>query len=134
MVTEETEEFRIGPDTRAVSDMRRAVHRMCCDAKLSADVCDTAVLLTSETLTNAIVHGGTAAHLVVRTSSDGVRVEVTDGSRLPPVDTPAETDATHGRGVGLIDALATRWGVRRHPPGKTVWFEIAPESRPRRVA
>ncbi|MCL9794260.1 ATP-binding protein [Frankia sp. AgKG'84/4] len=133
-MSEETEEFRIGPDIRAVSEMRRAVHRMCRDAKLSADVCDTAVLLTSETLTNAIVHGGTAAHLVVRTSAGGVRVEVTDGSRRPPVDTPADTDATHGRGVGLINSLATRWGVRRHPPGKTVWFEVAPESRPCRVA
>jgi anti-sigma regulatory factor (Ser/Thr protein kinase) len=119
-----TEEFRIGPDPRAVLDMRHAVRRVCSDAGLPADACDTAVLLTSETLTNAIVHAGTSVLLVIRVSPRGVRVEVTDDDSRPPIAARPATDATNGRGLQLLDTLATRWGVEHHRHGKTVWFEI----------
>ncbi|WP_232794353.1 MULTISPECIES: ATP-binding protein [Pseudofrankia] len=127
-MTERIEEFRIGRDPMAVRDMRHAVRRMCCSADLPADTCDTAMLLTSETVTNAIVHAGTSARLVIRASSGCIRVEVTDDNNRSPTTAPTRTDATHGRGIGLIDTLATRWGIQRHTHGKTVWFEIVPES------
>ncbi|ONH25364.1 ATP-binding protein [Pseudofrankia asymbiotica] len=128
MVSERTEEFWLVPDPTMVRETRHAVRRLCRDADLGADTSDAAVLLASETVTNAIVHGGPPTHLVIRASASGIRVEVTDGTALLPVVGPARPDATNGRGIRLIDALATRWGVQRHPDGKTVWFEIASAS------
>ncbi|WP_238434541.1 MULTISPECIES: ATP-binding protein [unclassified Frankia] len=124
-----TEEFSIAQDPAIVRDARHAVRRLCQDVDLAADTCETAVLLASETVTNAIVHGCPPARLVIRASPEGVRVEVSDGDTLPPVIVAAQPDATSGRGIGLIDTLATRWGVQPHASGKTVWFEIAPVPR-----
>jgi len=92
MVSDRVEEFRIGPDPRAVPDLRHAVRRICSDAGLPADTCDIAVLLTSETLTNAIVHAGTSILLAVRVSLGGVRVEVTDDNSCPPIAALPGTD------------------------------------------
>jgi anti-sigma regulatory factor (Ser/Thr protein kinase) len=126
--SERIEEFGIAPDPAVVRDLRHAVRRMCNGSDLSPDAGETAVLLASETLTNAIMHGGAPAHMVIRVSGNGVRVEVTDDSARAPVVAPASDEATNGRGIRLIDTLATRWGVQRHNHGKTVWFEVAPDS------
>jgi anti-sigma regulatory factor (Ser/Thr protein kinase) len=92
---------------------------------------DTVALLTSELVTNSLLHsasGGADAHLlVVATGTAGsVRVEVTDagGATIPAL---AETapDAERGRGLALVDALATCWGTRRDAPGTVTWFEVA---------
>ena len=117
MLSERVEDFRIGSDPTAVRGMREVVRRMCRTADLPAETRDTAILLTSETLTNAIVHA----------SPSGIRVEVTDDSVYSPVVAAAGNEATNGRGIRLIDSLATRWGVQHHRGGKTVWFEIAIE-------
>ena len=55
---------------------RLAVRRACSDAGTTAEMCDAAVLLTSETVTNAIIHGGTSVMLTVCARQNGVRVEV----------------------------------------------------------
>jgi hypothetical protein len=53
-----------------------------------------------------------------------VRVEVDDGSGdLPELRHPA-SDEVHGRGILLVESLATRWGVLPRAAGKTVWFEV----------
>ncbi|WP_232793870.1 ATP-binding protein [Pseudofrankia saprophytica] len=127
-MSERAEEFWIVSDPTAVRETRHAVRRLCRGADLGTDTCETAMLLASETVTNAIVHGGPPARLVIRVSAGGIRVEVTDGTARPPVAVPARPDDTNGRGIQLIDTLATRWGVQRHPDGKTVWFEVAPAS------
>ncbi len=87
---------------------------------------DTVTLLTSELVTNAIVHAGSEVDVVVRLTGEAARVEVTDRSGAPPVPrTAAESDSS-GRGLALVEALARRWGTRRlSGGGKTVWFEIA---------
>jgi hypothetical protein len=55
---------------------------------------------------------------------DVLRAEVRDGSAVNPL--PREPDEHGGRGVLILDALASRWGVFGHPgAGKTVWFELA---------
>ncbi|MBL7490598.1 ATP-binding protein [Frankia sp. AgB1.9] len=128
MESELAEEFWIPPDPAAIRGTRYAVLRLCRETNLPADTRETAVLLTSETVTNAIVHGGPPAHLVIRVSPGIIRVEVTDSTDRLPVVVPARPDATNGRGIGLVDALATRWGVQRHSGGKTVWFEISQAS------
>jgi anti-sigma regulatory factor (Ser/Thr protein kinase) len=92
---------------------------------------ETAALLTSEVVTNAVVHARTAVGVRVHAAGDRVRVEVTDGSRRRPVRRDLDTEATGGRGLLLLDRLAATWDVRRTSDGKTVWFDLeAPPAEP----
>lgn len=86
---------------------------------------DDATLLVSELVTNAILHARSPVHLVVRKVKVSVRVEVYDeGSGIAQPLYP-ELEATAGRGLGLVQAVAARWGIDDVDMGKTVWFEIA---------
>ncbi|MGW1544684.1 ATP-binding protein [Streptomyces sp. NPDC002309] len=86
---------------------------------------EIAELLTSELVTNAIVHTDHEAVLTAIVGSHGLRVEVRDyvaRRPLPRVASPDEN--THGRGLVLVESLADAWGVRPHERGKSVWFEL----------
>ena len=68
--------------------------------------------------------------LRLRRGAASVWVEVLDSDlRLPRIRTAAETDEG-GRGLYLVDQLATRWGSRPTPDGKAVWFEMPLRSDP----
>lgn len=87
------------------------------------------VLLVSELVTNAVQHGGpygptATVDLQVEARSDLVRVEVTDAGSGDPRPGDGAIDRPAGRGLMLVEALATRWGCDRLPAGKTVWFEL----------
>ena len=85
---------------------------------------DTINLLVSELVTNAIVHGGSSADVAVRLTETAVRVSVADRSDGLPRLKDAEAGDTSGRGVSLVDSLASAWGVERLPVGKAIWFEV----------
>jgi anti-sigma regulatory factor (Ser/Thr protein kinase) len=91
---------------------------------------DTATLLTSEIVTNAIVHtksgveGGTVTIVVIGIPG-GVLVEIIDsGSAGSPV-VKGDLYATDGHGLFLVQNLAAQWGYLREPAGTTVWFHLA---------
>jgi hypothetical protein len=54
-------------------------------------------------------------------------VEVTDSSPALPQHRNYGPDATTGRGIALVEALSTAWGVESSPTGKTVWCRVAPD-------
>jgi anti-sigma regulatory factor (Ser/Thr protein kinase) len=86
---------------------------------------EVAELLTSELVTNAIIHTDHDALLTVTVGPSGLRVEVRDFvSRRPRLRVPNADDGTHGRGLLLVQSLADAWGVRVHGVGKAVWFEL----------
>ena len=88
-------------------------------------VIETAELLTSELVTNALVHGGGDTTLVVDVNDRALRVEVIDLD--PKLDLgPLEVGVTaeHGRGLAIVARLARTWGVEPRPQGKAVWFEL----------
>ncbi|MFI9827110.1 SpoIIE family protein phosphatase [Streptomyces sp. NPDC051913] len=101
-----------------------------------ADIIDDAVVLTSELVTNAVVHAGTAADVLCLRSDDGVRIEVAD--RYPEREIPLQghpatmgsPDREGGRGLQLCAALAGRWGVDYTPTHKQVWFQLDLPERP----
>jgi Histidine kinase-like ATPase domain len=85
---------------------------------------DVATLLTGELVTNAILHGGGSFLLQVDADEDLLRVEVTDSSAGEPLLHQPSSDREHGRGMAIVDALATNWGSDRTGIHKVVWFEI----------
>ncbi|HEX2315857.1 MAG TPA: ATP-binding protein [Thermomonospora sp.] len=86
---------------------------------------ETAVLLTSEFVTNGILHGAGPVTLVVLETEGGVRIEVTDaGSGGAPRVRPSRADAENGRGLYLVECLASRWDHVRTAAGLTAWFEL----------
>ena len=99
-------------------------------ATLSAWGCDHAVdlvtLLVSEVVTNAVLHARSDFELHVESGQHLIRIEVSDGSTLTPtIREHDDDDAMTGRGLALVDQLASSWGVTPHDGGKTVWFEVA---------
>ena len=88
------------------------------------DVLDTAVLLTSELVTNAVRHGRPPYTLVVSVSDTEVEVGVEDAEDAVPTRRGEDQLAEGGRGLVLVDALAEAWGTRPRRPGKTTWFTV----------
>lgn len=94
----------------------------------SGDAADVVELLVSELVTNAILHAGTEVTLQLSYDDGVLRVEVRDA--LPGKGVRRRhfgTAATTGRGLELIEALATEWGVEAGAHGKTVWFTLRVE-------
>jgi anti-sigma regulatory factor (Ser/Thr protein kinase) len=87
-------------------------------------VAEAVVLLTSEVVTNAIVHAGTRIGLVVQCDDDTIRVEIEDHSTAPPVRRRGAIESASGHGLALVDVMSGRWGVEQGANGKTVWFEV----------
>ncbi len=82
------------------------------------------MLLTSELVTNALLHGTGRIRLGVEVSAVTVRVEVGDDDPRHPRLPEQLGGAESGRGILLVDGLASSWGVQDGDPGKTVWFEV----------
>ncbi len=94
---------------------------------------DAAVACTDELVTNAIVHVCSDIEVVVRHRDGTIRIEVHDRSARPPLRRVHAVDAERGRGLDLVDALSSRWGVSPTCTGKSVWFEVAPVPCPPRA-
>jgi anti-sigma regulatory factor (Ser/Thr protein kinase) len=87
---------------------------------------DTAVLLASELVTNAIRHETSGTITLAITCSCGeLRVDVHDSSYSLPVVLEAALEAEAGRGLMLVATLSDQWGFYRTPAGKAVYFTLA---------
>lgn len=93
------------------------------------ELIDVAQLVVSELVTNVVVHVGSRPRLRVRTDRRVVRIEVRDAVTTAPQLRRSSLDAVDGRGLELIDALASRWGAEALPAGgKVVWAELDRDS------
>ena len=88
---------------------------------------DSAVLIASELVTNAVLHARTAVTLRLELSGSTIRIEVLDGNPRLPMLAPCPPDATSGRGLALVSSLATTWGMENRGDGKVVWAELGPD-------
>jgi anti-sigma regulatory factor (Ser/Thr protein kinase) len=89
----------------------------------SSDVIEIAELVTTELVNNAILHGGGNPILVIEVNDSHVRIEVSDAGDLSELEplwgSPMRAG---GRGLAIVDSLATKWGVDPCHDGKTVWI------------
>jgi anti-sigma regulatory factor (Ser/Thr protein kinase) len=116
---------RLSTGPAAAAEARGQVRAAICDWDIPVDL-DVAVLLTSELVTNAILHdAGQNITLAVRSSRGRLRVDVYDTSCLMPVLMDAPADAEAGRGLMLVATLSDEWGFFRTPAGKAVYFTLA---------
>jgi PAS domain S-box-containing protein len=91
----------------------------------SPDLVDTARLLASEVLTNAVRHGVGPINLRLRRSERELTIEITDRATGVPHPRPADQAEESGRGLRLVEALTVYWGTRPTEDGKSVWFTLA---------
>ena len=89
-----------------------------------SNVTECAALLTSELVTNAILHAATPFTVTLHLMADRIRVDVADGSTVAPSIKDYAADAATGRGLTLFNTLASDWGIQPVMGGKIVWFEI----------
>lgn len=88
------------------------------------DLAELAQLLTSELVTNAILHAETELTLTLTGADGGLCVAVSDEDFELPSVGALDPEASGGRGMQLVGELAKDWGVYVRPAGKTVWFEL----------
>ena len=125
--------FALPADSAAPATARRRLGEHA--EGLPQQLIDDALLLVSELVTNAVQHGQPDIVLTIRPNPPGIGVSVRDGGAeepVPPTDEPDPLDL-HGRGLHIVDALSSSWGVEpvEPPPGKIVWFELEPPTYPR---
>ncbi|MEU3954467.1 ATP-binding protein [Streptomyces achromogenes] len=119
--------FELAAHPGSVAQARRLTQARLTGWSVCADTCDSAALVMSELVTNAIVH--TASSRVVcelHDHDDMVRIAVRDEGCAPgePHPSPQRPDEEHGRGLLLVDALCRAWGAQEHGPGLLVWAEL----------
>lgn len=116
-------------DARSASVARTATRRFLDDLAVDDATAHAALLIVSELVTNAVRHSVGRLTLSLLATDSGIRVAVADGSATADLrPRAADPDATRGRGLYLVEALSSRWGVDVETggsrSGKTVWCEI----------
>jgi serine/threonine-protein kinase RsbW len=120
--------FRLPPATRSAPRARERLRTVMGAWADEETRCEAELLLT-ELVANGVRHARSTMEIHLTVEHNLLRVEVRDRSPVAPV--PREADEHGGRGVLILDALASSWGVLGHPDaGKTVWFELADFSAP----
>jgi anti-sigma regulatory factor (Ser/Thr protein kinase) len=122
------DELLLAPTLSAPAAARAFVQQVCHywePALPDSTLVDRTILLASELVTNAVVHARTDLRLRLELRGDWLHLAVRDGSpRLLRV-VASDPHAPGGRGLWLVEQLATAWGINRHPDGgKVVWCTL----------
>ncbi len=119
------EELTLRPEETAPGRARRFV-RQTLAAHGWDDALDNALLLTTELITNAVVHAGTTITVTVGGDANELVVRVQDHTPGRLAGAARAPDELHegGRGLYLVDTLSTTWGTEHSESGKAVWFRF----------
>jgi anti-sigma regulatory factor (Ser/Thr protein kinase) len=115
------------PTASACREARRAVQGLCRSPRLTP-LANDAALLVSEVMSNAIRHATKRITLRVTCSKTTILVSVTDDGERSDVDlAPRQLDhsAETGRGLFVIDRIASEWGSSCNAQGTSVWFLLS---------
>lgn len=109
------------PSTPEAARIARCAVRRTWGRDVADEPLDTLLLCVSELVSNAVEHGGPPVVLQVGDAADGILVEVLDGGGGRPEQRDPAPDAVRGRGLQLVDGLASRWGVDHGRETTRVW-------------
>jgi anti-sigma regulatory factor (Ser/Thr protein kinase) len=122
---EELARLALPAEPASVGKARRLVAAALRDV-VDDEVLSSALVVTSELVTNAMLHARTDLEVAVRRHETGLRVEVQDGSpRLPRRKRYSEESGT-GRGLVLVESLSSLAGAEQNERGKLVWALLVP--------
>lgn len=117
--------FTLPTVTHAPRQARGRLTALLQDLGMDAELVTIAVLLTSELVTNAVLHGRGEPTVEVRASDGHVWVGIQDPDSRLPYTQPTDSGALGGRGLQIVDALAHTWGTTPITgDGKSVWFTL----------
>lgn len=127
-VVEDSHHLHLEPVPRAPGAARRFVREHA--PALPQDTVDTLLLLTSELVSNAVLHARTQIEVGLLVARDSVVVTVHDLDLASPLQEPY-ADREGGWGTNLVSALAESWSTAPHADGgKTVWFRLLRDAVP----
>lgn len=118
----ETTHIHLQPEPTAAGEARRFVRSTA--NSLRPDQLDDVLVLTSELVTNAVLHARTPFELGVTLTDDAILICVGDGTPTRPQARESTAAHENGRGIMLVRSLADDWGTlsNENRPGKVVWF------------
>jgi len=111
------------PEPRSATRARQVTREQLA-ASCPQDAVEVAALLVTELVSNAVLHARTDIVLSVEVSPGRVLLRVRDGSEIAPVVRSYGPQAATGRGIALVEQLASAWGVDHSDQGKEVWCRI----------
>jgi anti-sigma regulatory factor (Ser/Thr protein kinase) len=115
-------------DLPALPTSPAAARRFVADALwrfgVDSEAISTASLLTSELVTNSVVHARSPVRVVVGVKGRALHIAVTDDEPGDVQPRAIDPERPNGRGLLLVSRLATTWSVEPVPGGKTVCFEL----------
>jgi PAS domain S-box-containing protein len=116
---------RLHPVESAVAEARHLVTGYLQERSMPHSLVADAALVTSELVTNAVVHGRPPLDLRARIEGHDVFIEVRDHAVYQPRKLRPDENEEHGRGLQIVAALADRWGTRPTEHGKAVWCVLS---------
>jgi anti-sigma regulatory factor (Ser/Thr protein kinase) len=118
--------FAVASDPAAVGTARQALRAALASWDVDREITETAALCMSELVTNAVVHADSGCHVQVTWIAGALTVEVRNPGSPPDLPEPDSSDPlqVHGRGLQLVDALASQWGSERDAHGFSAWFVL----------
>jgi anti-sigma regulatory factor (Ser/Thr protein kinase) len=117
--------WRFPADRAAAGAAREALVGALRHRSDDTELLDDVRLVVTELAANAVLHASSPFAVSVRDEGSAVRILVSDRSPVAPTMREASSTRPSGRGLRLIAALATRWGVDLTPDGKVVWAELS---------
>jgi serine phosphatase RsbU (regulator of sigma subunit)/anti-sigma regulatory factor (Ser/Thr protein kinase) len=133
MSTPSRQRMRFAPTAGAPLQARRALRHALTDAGQNGldELAETVLLLASELCDNAVLHAGTDFDIELEIDPDSVTVRVSDHGPSPLEQFLSQPRSrhtrvpSHGRGLMLVQKLATSWGTRHDADGRnTTWFTV----------
>ncbi|MDG4768600.1 ATP-binding protein [Solwaraspora sp. WMMD406] len=116
----------LAPHPRSPNRARRLIDAACRSWQLAA-LADEAMVIGSELVSNAVEHAGTELDLTTTRQAGAIRISVRDRAASPPKPVGRvvpDHGARRGRGLAIVEALASDWGYATADDGKTVWAAL----------
>jgi anti-sigma regulatory factor (Ser/Thr protein kinase) len=87
---------------------------------------DDAVMVVNELVSNAVDHARSTSRVTLNLDERGLTIAVRDFYMCePPQPKPLEPAGVRGRGLFIVSAASSAWGVEKHADGKTIWAALA---------